>query len=79
MELTAEDPDWTAAPQRTIEYEFTYDRFPAFGDFVQDYFEGFFDGYETGDVPATVDDALQLLHVLDAAYESAERDAWVEV
>lgn len=79
VELTAEDPDWSAAPRRTIEYEFTYDRFPAFGDFVQDYFEGFFDGFETGDVPATVDDALQLLRVLDAAYESAERDEWIEV
>jgi len=44
-----------------------------------DYFEAFFDGVETGDVPATVDDALCLLRVLDAAYESAERDSWVDV
>jgi predicted dehydrogenase len=79
LELTSDDPDWTAAPQRTIEYEFTYARFPAFGDFVQDYFEAFFDGYEAGDVPATVDDAVQLLRVLDAAYDSAARDEWVEV
>jgi predicted dehydrogenase len=79
VELTSENPDWSAAPKRTIEFEFTYDRFPAFGDFVQDYFEAFFDGFESGDVPATVDDALQLLRVLDAAYESAERDEWIEV
>lgn len=79
LEITSEDPDWTAAPKRTIEYEFTYDRFPAFGDFVQDYFEAFFEGYETGDVPATVDDTVQLLRVLDAAYESAARDEWVTV
>lgn len=79
LELTAEDPDWSAAPKRTVEYEFTYDRFPAWGDFVQDYFEAYFDGFETGDVPATVDDAVQLLRVLDAAYESAARDEWVTV
>lgn len=75
LELTAEDPEWSAALRRTIEYEFIYDRFPAFGDFVQD----FFAGYETGDVPVTVDDALQLLRVLDAAYESADRERWVAV
>lgn len=79
LELTADHPDWSGAPRRTIEYEFTYDRFPAWGDYVQDYFEAFFDGYETGDVPATVDDALQLLRVLDAAYESAEQGGWVSV
>jgi len=79
LNITSEDDDWTAAPKRTIEFEFTYDRFPAWGDFVQDYFEAYFDGYETGDVPATVEDALQLLRVLDAAYESGERGDWVEV
>jgi len=79
LDLTAEHGDWSAAPRRTVEYEFTYDRFPAWGDFIFDYFEAFFAGFETGDVPATVDDTLQLLRVLDAAYESAERDAWVDV
>lgn len=79
LELTADHGDWSGAPRRTIEYEFTYDRFPAWGDYVQDYFEAYFDGYETGDVPATVDDAVQLLRVLDAAYESGERGGWIEV
>lgn len=79
LELTADDPDWTGAPRRTVEYEFTYDRFPAWGDYVMDYFEAYFDGVETGDVPATVDDAVQLLRVLDAAYDSASRDEWVPV
>ncbi|WP_424005199.1 Gfo/Idh/MocA family protein (plasmid) [Haloarcula salina] len=79
LELTSEDPDWAAAPQRTVEYEFAYDRFPAWGDFVQDYFEAYFEGFETGDVPATIDDAVQLLSVLDAAYESAARNEWVTV
>lgn len=79
LELTAGDSDWSGAPRRTIEYEFTYDRFPAWGDYVQDYFEAFFEGYATGDVPATVDDAVQLLRVLDAAYESDNRGEWVNV
>jgi predicted dehydrogenase len=79
LDITADHGDWTGAPRRTIEYEFTYDRFPAWGDYVQDYFEAFFDGIASGDVPATVDDAVQLLRVLDAAYKSGERDGWVEV
>ncbi|MEF8850965.1 MAG: Gfo/Idh/MocA family oxidoreductase [Haloarculaceae archaeon] len=79
LELTAGRDDWSGAPRRTVAYEFTYDRFPAWGDYVQDYFAAFFDGYESGDVPATVDDALQLLRVLDAAYESAEGGEWVTV
>jgi predicted dehydrogenase len=79
LDLTAEHFDWSAAPRRTVEYEFTYDRFPAWGDFIYDYFEAFFAGVETGDVPATVDDAVQLLRVLDAAYESAQRDGWAAV
>jgi predicted dehydrogenase len=79
LELTAEHGDWSGAPRRTVEYEFTYDRFPAWGDYVQDYFAAFFEGYESGDVPATVDDALQFLRVLDAAYESAESGEWVSV
>ncbi|WP_137290583.1 Gfo/Idh/MocA family protein [Natronorubrum halophilum] len=79
LELTSGDPEWSAAPKRTTEFEFTYDRFPAWGDFVQDYFEAYFEGYETGDVPATVDDAVQLLRVLDAAYESGEQGGWIDV
>ncbi|WP_049903783.1 Gfo/Idh/MocA family protein [Halococcus agarilyticus] len=79
LELTADHHDWSGAPRRTIDYEFSYDRFPAWGDYVRDYFKSFFDGYETGDVPATVDDAVQLLRVLDAAYESDDRGGWIEV
>ena len=79
LEMTSESAEWTATRKRTVEFEFTYDRFPAWGDFVQDYFEAYFAGYETGDVPATVDDAVQLLRVLDAAYESGEQGGWVDV
>lgn len=79
LELTSDHDNWSGTSRRTINYEFTYDRFPAWGDYVQDYFEAYFDGYETGDVPATIDDAVQLLQVLDAAYESGESGRWVEV
>jgi predicted dehydrogenase len=79
LELAADHPEWSGAPRRTIDYEFTYDRFPAWGDYVQDYFEAYFAGYESGDVPATIDDAVQLLRVLDAAYESGESGEWVAV
>jgi len=79
LELTAAHADWSGAPRRTIDYEFTYDRFPAWGDYVQDYFAAYFAGYETGDVPATIDDTLQLLRVLDAAYESDDSGEWVDV
>ncbi|MFP8953845.1 Gfo/Idh/MocA family protein [Natrialbaceae archaeon A-arb3/5] len=79
LELTSEHDDWSGSPRRTIEYEFTYDRFPQWGDYVQDYFEAYFDGVETGDVPATADDVVQLLRVLDAAYESAEQGGWADV
>jgi len=79
LEITADHPDWSGTSSRTIEYEFSYDRFPQWGDYVQDYFEAFFDGYETDAVPATVDDAVQLLRVLDAAYDSAARGEWVSV
>jgi len=79
LELTADYPAWSGTSRRTLEYEFSYERFPAWGDYVQDYFEAYFDGYETGDVPANVDDAMRLLRVLDAAYESADRDEWVSV
>jgi len=79
LELTADHSDWSGTATRTIDYEFSYDRFPQWGDYVRDYFEAYFDGYETGNVPATVDDVVQLLRVLDAAYESASRDEWVSV
>jgi predicted dehydrogenase len=79
LELTSDRTDWSGTAGRTVEYEFSYDRFPVWGDYVQDYFEEFFAGLETGDVPATVDDVVQLLRVLDAAYESARREEWVAV
>lgn len=79
VEFTAAHGEWSGTASRTIEFEFSYDRFPQWGDYVQDYFEAFFDGYETGNVPATVKDAVQLLRVLDAAYESETSGEWVAI
>lgn len=79
LEITTDDDSWSGATRRIVDYEFTYDRFPAWGDYVMEYFEAYFEGVESGDVPATVDDAMQLLRVLDAAYTSAEEGGWVTV
>ncbi|MDX1745275.1 MAG: Gfo/Idh/MocA family oxidoreductase [Halobacteriales archaeon] len=79
LQVFASHDDWTGAPKRTTQYELGYDRFPAWGDFVRDYFAAFFAGRESGDVPADVHDALRMLRVLDAAYVSAESDRWVTV
>lgn len=79
LDLQSDAEDWAGAPRRRAEYEFGYDRFPAWGDYVLDFFADFFAGRESGDVPADLDDALRVLRVLDAAYESADRGEWVEV
>lgn len=77
--LTSGRQGWDSTNTRTIEYEMTYSRFPAWGDYVQGYFESALEGLDTGDVPATLDDCIQLLRVLDAAYESNDTGEWVDV
>lgn len=79
LSIASDHPDLAGAPRTTTEYELGYERFPAWGDYVLDFFADFFEGRATGDVPADVDDALRVLRVLDAAYESADRGGWVEV
>ena len=69
--------DWRGAPRRETALEIGYDRFPAWGDYVLDFFADFFSGREDGTVPADLDDALRVLRVLDAAY--AAGDGWVTV
>lgn len=70
---------WQGAPRREIEFELGYHRFPAWGDYVLDFFADFFEKREEGTVPADLDDALRVLRVLDAAYESADGSGWVTV
>lgn len=80
LTITADSNDWAGAPRRTVNYEFGYNRFSSWGDYVLDFFSDFFEGRgtETG-VPATVDDALAVLEVLDAVYEAVETNQWVAV
>lgn len=78
--LSSDRDDWFGAPRRTIEFEFGYDQLPSWGDFVLEFFEAFFSGRQTpGGVPADITDALRVLTVLDAAYESAETGEWIDV
>jgi predicted dehydrogenase len=79
LNLTASQPDSTGTASRTYEYEFSYDTFPEWGDYVYDYFEAVFDGIEDGTVPADIDDVLHVLRILDAAYESEVADEWVDL
>jgi predicted dehydrogenase len=77
--LSSDSDSWAGAPRRRIDFELGYDRFPAWGDFVLEFFADFFAGRESGSVPADIDDALDVLRVLDAAYESADDGGWVDV
>jgi predicted dehydrogenase len=80
-ELTLETTgdEWTSTPQRTIVHE--YNPAPGYGgrwglEFIETFFEA-----RNGDTPVsvTLDDAMHVLCVLDAAYESAERDQWMTI
>ena len=79
VEFDAQNEDWSSTPHRSITHE--YAPIPGYGgqwglEFVEDFFaacEG------DGDVPVGLDDALRLLRILDAVYESAEREEWVAV
>lgn len=80
LRLSSDRAGWRGAPRRTIDYEFGYDRLPSWGDYVLDFFREFFHGRGTaGGIPADIDDALRVLRVLDAAYESAETGDWITV
>ena len=79
LELLSGRDSWAAAPRQTMEYEFAYESFPAWGDYVYTFFERAIDGLAEGNPPADVHDAIRVLDVLDAAYESAETDGWVRV
>ncbi|WP_435320920.1 Gfo/Idh/MocA family protein [Haloarchaeobius sp. TZWSO28] len=79
--LHLDSDDWPSTPTRDITYE--YDEAPGYGGkWGLAFFEQFLaarDGDETATVPASVDDALGVLSVLDAAYESNETGEWVTV
>ncbi|WP_137287641.1 Gfo/Idh/MocA family protein [Halorussus salinisoli] len=70
---------WESTPHRTVTHE--YDSTPGYGgSWGLSFFKQFL-AARRGDaaVPADVDDALRVLRVLDAVYESASSGEWVEV
>lgn len=79
LDLHSYADEWMGAPERTIAYELSHERFPAWGDLALDFFGEFFESL-TGetDPPADIEDAIRVLRVLDAAYESADTGRWVE-
>lgn len=79
LDLYSTATDWSGAPTRRIAYDYAYDRFPAWGDATLRFFEQVVEAFDAGErPPADVEDALQVLRVLDAAYASAETGGWVE-
>ncbi|WP_255171444.1 Gfo/Idh/MocA family protein [Natrononativus amylolyticus] len=79
LELDDASGDWASTPHRTITHE--YEPAPGYGGswgmaFVRTFFDAC-DG--EAEPPVTLEDALTVLRILDAAYESAETGAWVDV
>lgn len=77
LELDADH--WENTPHRTITHE--YDASPGYGGaWGLSFFEEFLAARRgENPVPADVDDALRVLRVLDAVYDSAASDEWVAV
>lgn len=79
LELDDTSGKWASTPHRTITHD--YDPIPGYGGawgrrFVESFFAAC-DGER--DPPVTLEDALVVLRVLDAAYESAETGEWVPI
>lgn len=76
--LQLDGDDWST-PVRTLTYD--YEPMPGYGGaWGLSFFEQFLDAREgAAAVPADIDDALRVLSVLDAAYESAKTGEWVAV
>lgn len=70
---------WESTPQRRVVHE--YRPAPGYGGrWGLEFFEQFLAACRgDGPVPATLEDAIEVLRVLDAVYESADRGSWVEV
>ena len=79
VELDSFTDDWGSTPHRTITHD--YDPAPGYGGRPgREFMRAFFDARETGDEPPVgLDSALDVLRILDAAYESAATDEWVAV
>lgn len=71
--------DWKSTPHREIVHE--YQPTPGYGGrWGLEFFETFLTACRgAGQVPAGLEDALTVLSVLDAVYESAETQSWIAV
>lgn len=79
LELDDTSGEWESTPHRTVTHD--YDPEPGYGGawgraFVEKFF-GACDGER--EPPVTLADAMEVLRILDAAYESAEAGKWVDV
>jgi predicted dehydrogenase len=78
LELDSTGATWADSPHRSVTYE--YNSCPGYGGrWGLEFFEEYLAARDGGDPPATLADALEVLRVLDAAYESAETGHWVRV
>jgi predicted dehydrogenase len=79
LELDSVRKDWVSTPHRRIGHE--YQPTPGYGGrWGLEFFERFLAARRgEATVPADLDDALEVLRVLDAVYESAETGDWVTV
>lgn len=71
--------EWVSTPRREVTHE--YEPAPGYGGrWGRAFFERFLAACDgDAEVPADVSDALSVLRVLDAVYDSADRDEWVTV
>jgi predicted dehydrogenase len=79
LELDDASGDWESTPHRTITHD--YDPAPGYGGaWGKAFVRAFLDACDAeAEPPVTLEDALKVLRVLDAAYESNETDEWVAV
>jgi len=77
--LHLDSDNWLGTPVRQFTYE--YEHAPGYGGkWGLGFFEQFLEAREgAADIPASIDEAVRVLRVLDAAYESAETGGWIAV
>ncbi|NGM70605.1 Gfo/Idh/MocA family oxidoreductase [Natronolimnobius sp. AArcel1] len=79
LELESVTECWDGTAKRTINYD--YEPQDGYGgEWGLEFLELFLEAMDEGNpVPVSLEDALTVLEVLDAVYESAETDQWVSV
>lgn len=80
VEIESVSEAYSSAPRRYLTYD--YDPMPGYGgSFGFAFMRQFLRARETSavEVPAGFDDAVSVLRILDAIYESADRNEWVTV